>query len=224
MSHRSPASTQPSILTYIPRTTIIRIREVEDWLGKWGGGMFARVAALIIGSILLGIGINGFLVPHQLLEGGIIGLALLLHYYFDFQAGLWSALLSIPLILYAWVKDRAQFHGSIYGMIVTAVFIDLLAPYQFALPIWLSAILGGALCGIGVGLMLRYKTSTGGTDLIAYFIAKATPLNIGLLIAVMDVFIVLLGFQTLGLQSVVFSSITILIAGYLASICYEGYR
>ncbi|MBP2242239.1 uncharacterized membrane-anchored protein YitT (DUF2179 family) [Cytobacillus eiseniae] len=186
--------------------------------------MFARIAAVLIGSMLLGVGINGFLVPHHLLDGGIIGLALILHYYFDFQAGLWSALLSVPLISYAWVKDRAQFHGSIYGMIMTAVFIDLLAPFQFQLPIWLSAILGGAICGIGVGLMLRYETSTGGTDLIAYFIAKVTPLNIGLSIAIMDCLIVLIGYQTLGLKSVVFSSITILTAGVFANICYEGFK
>ncbi len=185
--------------------------------------MFERTAVLLIGSILLGFGINGFLVPHHLLDGGIIGLALILHYYFDFQTGLWSALLSVPLILYAWVKDRSQFHGSFYGMIVTAVSIDLLSPYQFSLPIWVSAILGGAICGIAVGLMLRYKTSSGGTDLIAYFIAKAIPLNIGLIIALMDGFIVLLGYHTLGLRSVVFSSITILTAGILANICYEGF-
>lgn len=183
--------------------------------------IISRIVALVIGSILLGIGINGFLVPHQLLDGGIIGIALILHYYFDFHAGLWSALLSIPLIIYAWIKDRKQFHGSFYGMIVTAIFIDLFAPYQFSLPIWLSAILGGAICGIGVGLMLRYKTSTGGTDLIAYFIAKATPLNIGFIIAFIDGLIVLIGYQTLGLQSVIFSTITILIAGILASVCYE---
>lgn len=183
--------------------------------------MFARIAAVVLGSLLLGIGINGFLVPHHLLDGGIIGLALILHYYFDFQAGLWSALLSVPLILYAWLKDRPQFHGSVYGMILTAIFIDILAPFQFALPIWASAILGGAICGIGVGVMLRYKTSTGGTDLIAYFIAQKTPINIGLIIALMDIFIVILGYQTLGLQSVMFSSITILTAGVCANICYE---
>jgi len=185
--------------------------------------MFARIAALVIGSILLGIGINGFLVPHHLLDGGIIGLALILHYYFDFQTGLWSALLSVPLIIYAWMKDRAQFHGSIYGMISTAICIDLFAPIHFSLPVWLSAILGGVICGIGVGLMLRYKTSTGGTDLIAYFIAKATPISIGLLIAIMDCLIVLIGYQTLGLRSVMFSSITILTAGMLANVCYEKF-
>ena len=185
--------------------------------------ILARIIALVLGSLLLGIGINGFLVPHQLLDGGIIGIALILHYYFDIPAGLWSAILSIPLIIYAWVKDRKQFHGSVYGMIVTAIFIDVLAPYQFILPIWLSAILGGAICGIAVGLMLRYETSTGGTDLIAYFLAKMTPINIGIIIAFIDVVIVLLGYQTLGLQSVVFSTITILVAGSLASVCYEKF-
>ncbi|KAA9032427.1 YitT family protein [Niallia endozanthoxylica] len=185
--------------------------------------MLARMIALVLGSLLLGIGINGFLVPHQLLDGGIIGIALILHYYFDIPAGLWSAILSIPLIIYAWIKDRKQFHGSVYGMIVTAIFIDVLAPYQFILPIWLSAILGGAICGIAVGLMLRYETSTGGTDLIAYFLAKMTPINIGIIIAFIDVVIVLLGYQTLGLQSVVFSTITILVAGSLASVCYEKF-
>ncbi|MCM3570439.1 YitT family protein [Neobacillus mesonae] len=183
--------------------------------------MFVRGAALVIGSILLAIGINGFLVPHHLIDGGIIGIALILHYYFDYQTGLCSVLLSAPLILYAFVKDRSQFHGSIYGMIVTAIFLDLLAPYHFYLPIGVSAVLGGAICGIGVGLMLRYKTSTGGTDLIAYFISKAAPLNIGLIIAFMDCFVVLLGFQTLGIRSVFFSALTILIAGALANICYE---
>lgn len=185
--------------------------------------VFARASALVIGSILLGLGINGFLVPHQLLDGGIIGLALILHYYFDFNTGLWSALLSIPLIIYAWFNDKKQFHGSVYGMIATAIFIDLLEPFQFTLPIWLSSILGGAICGIGVGIMLRYKTSTAGTDLIAYFIAKATPLNIGFLIAIMDGLIVLIGYQTLGFQSLVFSSITILVAGILCSLCYARF-
>lgn len=174
-------------------------------------------------QFLLGIGVNGFLVPHHLLDGGFIGIALLLHYYLDFPPGLWSALLSIPLIIYAWAKDRKQFHGSVYGMILTAVFIDLLAPYQFILPIGFSAILGGAICGIAVGLMLRYETSTAGTDLLAYFIAKILPINIGVLFVFIDGLIVLAGYKVLGLESVLFSSITILVAGALASVCYERF-
>jgi uncharacterized membrane-anchored protein YitT (DUF2179 family) len=185
--------------------------------------IFSRIAAMIVGSFLLGVGVNGFLVPHYLLDGGFIGIALLIQYYFQFPAGLCSALLSVPLIIYAWKKDRKQFHGSFYGMILTAVFIDVLAPYQFILPIGLSAILGGAICGIAVGLMLRYETSTAGTDLLAYFISKITPINIGILFVIIDGLIVLSGYQVLGLESVLFSTITILVAGSLASICYERF-
>lgn len=192
-------------------------------LGKWGVTIFVKVAAMFTGSILVGIAINGFLVPHHLLDGGIVGIALILHYYFEFRTGLWTAMLSLPLSIYAWFNDRKQFYGSFQGMIVTAFFIDVLAPleYQFPLPIWLSSVLGGAISGVGVGLMLRYKTSTGGTDLLAYFIAKATPLNIGLLIFMIDGIIVLMGYPTLGLESLLFSTLTILIAGSVASICYE---
>lgn len=178
---------------------------------------------MFTGSILIAIAIDGFLVPHHLLDGGIVGIALILHYYFDFRTGLWTAMLSIPLSIYAWFNDRKQFYGSFQGMIVTAFFIDVLAPleYQFSLPIWLSSALGGAISGVGVGLMLRYKTSTGGTDLLAYFIAKATPLNIGILIFLIDGMIVLMGYPTLGLESLLFSTLTIFIAGSVASICYE---
>jgi uncharacterized membrane-anchored protein YitT (DUF2179 family) len=190
---------------------------------KWGGTIFAKVAAMLFGSILVGVSINGFLVPHHLLDGGIVGIALILHYYFDFRTGLWTALLSFPLSVYAWFIDRKQFYGSFQGMIITAFFIDVLAPleYEFSLPIWLSSILGGAISGVGVGLMLRYKTSTGGTDLLAYFISKATPLNIGILIFLIDGIIVLLGYPTLGFKSLVFSTLTIIVAGSVASICYE---
>jgi len=192
-------------------------------LGEWGGTIFIKLAAMFTGSILVAIAINGFLVPHHLLDGGIVGVALILHYYFEFRIGLWTALLSIPLSVYAFFNDRKQFYGSFQVMIVTAFFIDVLSPleYEFSLPIWLSAILGGAISGIGVGLMLRYKTSTGGTDLLAYFIAKATPLNIGLLIFLIDGIIVLMGYPTLGLQSLIFSTLTIFIGGSVASICYE---
>ena len=46
-----------------------------------------KISAIFIGSLLLGIGINGFLVPHHLLDGGITGLALIIHYYFGFPTG-----------------------------------------------------------------------------------------------------------------------------------------
>ena len=174
---------------------------------------------ILIGSLLLGIGINGFLVPHHLIDGGIIGIALILHYYFHFQVGLCMVILSIPLSIYAWQWERTYFYNSFQGLIVSALFIDWLAPLknQFNLPIIPSLLLGGLLIGIGIGLMLRYKTSTGGTDLLAQFISKSTSLNIGIVIFLVDGFIVTAGFNILGFRSFIFSCLTIIIVGIMTS-------
>lgn len=175
---------------------------------------------MLIGSLLLGIGINGFLVPHHLLDGGITGIALIIHYYYGFPTGICMFLLSIPLMVYAWFYERMYFYHSFLGLIVTAVFIDWLAPLrtQFSPSIFSSVFFGGMLIGVGVGLMLRYKTSTGGTDLLAHFIAQAASVNIGVVILLIDGLIVAASFNTLGLPVFVFSTVTILIISFMTSL------
>ncbi|CAN7649596.1 YitT family protein [Bacillus sp. SD075] len=182
--------------------------------------IFQKAAAILIGSLLLSIGINGFLIPHHLLDGGITGIALILHYYFDFPTGLAMFLLSIPLCIYAWIYERTFFYNSFLGLIVASIFIDWLAPLrnQFSLPIFSSMLLGGGLIGIGVGIMLRYEASTGGTDLLAQFISKAFSINIGVVIFMIDGLIVTAAFNTLELKAFLFSFLTICIIGMITSL------
>lgn len=178
-----------------------------------------QITAILIGSLLIGTGINGFLVPHHLLDGGIVGIALILHYQFEFQTGLCMILLSIPLCLYAWFKERSHGYTSLEGLLVSSFFIDWLAPLQsfFILPIFMSSILGGTIIGVGIGLMLRYETSTGGTDLLAQIISKACSLNIGMIIFLLDGFVAIIAYSTLGPESFLFSALTILTVGIIAS-------
>ncbi|KEZ53276.1 MULTISPECIES: YitT family protein [Metabacillus] len=179
-----------------------------------------KIAAIIIGSLLIGIGINGFLVPHHLIDGGVDGAALIMHYYFDFKTGLCILLFSIPLCMYAWFYKPAYFYSSFHGLLVSAFFIDLLDPLRtsFDLPIFLSSLIGGCVIGIGIGIMLRNDTSTGGTDLLARLISDYTSLNIGIAILLVDGLVVLAGYKTLELRSFVFSCITIAVVGLVTSI------
>ena len=182
--------------------------------------IFQKVAAILIGSLLISIGINGFLVPHHLLDGGVTGIALILHYYFSFPTGLAMFLLSIPLSIYAWIYERTFFYNSFLGLIVSSILIDWLAPLrnQFSLPTFTSSLLGGVFIGIGVGIMLRYKASTGGTDLLAQFISKSFSVNIGIFILMIDGLIVIAAFNTLGLKVFLFSCLTICIVGIITSL------
>lgn len=79
-------------------------------------------------------------------------------------------------------------------------------------------LLGGGCIGIGVGIMLRYGVSTGGTDLLAQILSKSFSVNIGLVILALDGFIVTVGFNTLGLKAFIFSCMTICLIGIIVSL------
>ncbi|MGV3465315.1 MAG: YitT family protein [Heyndrickxia sp.] len=179
-----------------------------------------KIAAVFIGSLLLSIGINGFLVPHRLLDGGVTGLALILHYYYGFPTGFVMILLSIPLFIYVWTFERISFYESLFGLIVASLIIDWLEPLrtQFLFSIFPSVLLGGGFIGIGVGIMLRYGVSTGGTDLLAKILSRSFSLDIGLVILALDGFIVAVGFNTLGFKAFFFSCLTICLIGIIVSL------
>ncbi len=153
----------------------------EYMIGRQGDFInFQKAVAVIVGSFLVGIGINGFLVPHHLIDGGVIGIALILHYFFGYQTGLSMLILSIPIFLYAWYYERPFFYSSVHGLLLTSLFMDWLNPLKkvFSISILTSSLIGGAIIGMGIGLMLRYETSSGGTDMLAKIIAKSTSMDI----------------------------------------------
>lgn len=182
--------------------------------------IFQKISAVLVGSFLLGTGVNAFLTPYHLLDGGLIGIALILHYYFDYPTGLCMLVLSIPLFLYAWKYEKKYFYNSLNGLLLSSLLIDWLSPLRqyFDIPIFFSAILGGGLVGIGIGLMLRYETSTGGTDLLAQIFAKWTSWNVGVLIFVIDTIVVLAGMKTVGFTSFMFSLLVISVVGVMTSL------
>lgn len=178
------------------------------------------MTAILIGSLAVGIGVNFFLAPYHLLDGGLIGIALLLHYYFGSPVGLSTIIISIPLYIYVWNSARKYFIHSIHGLLFSSFSIDLFSSFKtgWELPIFASAILGGVIIGLGVGLMLRYETSTGGTDLIAQIISKKTAINVGILIFIIDGCIILSGIGIVGIGAFFYSSLTITIVGILTSL------
>ncbi|MEH7573765.1 YitT family protein, partial [Cytobacillus firmus] len=71
--------------------------------------IFQKLIATLIGSLLLGVGVNGFLVPHHLIDGGIVGIALLLHYFLKFPTGIIMVGLSIPICIFSSLNNKEYF-------------------------------------------------------------------------------------------------------------------
>ncbi|MFC4617685.1 YitT family protein [Camelliibacillus cellulosilyticus] len=177
-----------------------------------------KILSVFCGSILLSIGIDGFIVPYHLLDGGMIGIGLIVNYLSGIKPGLAMILLSAPIYVFAWFFYRQYFYNSIHGLLISSFFIDLMAPVKDFLhfPPLPSAVIGGLLIGTGIGLMLLVQVSTGGTDLLAQFIAQKTPINVGIVIFLIDAVVLFVGFRMIGVH-LFFSALTICCVAVMTS-------
>ncbi|MGF2616730.1 YitT family protein [Rossellomorea aquimaris] len=170
----------------------------------WGDGVVYKVYIQIaLGSLLVAIGINAFFVPQHFLDGGMIGIGLISHYWLDLKPGLTIVILSIPLYVLAFFLDRNLFFKSIHGLWLSSLLIDVLQPISeniYMIPI-LAALAGGVFVGVGIGLMLLAEAATGGTDLLAQIIGKSTGWNVGFIIFLIDTLVLLAGFSLIGTYS-----------------------
>lgn len=172
--------------------------------------------AILVGSFIISFGVNNFFVPFHILDGGMIGLGLILHYKFDVSIGVTIILLSVPIYIAAWIWYRTFFYNSIVGFVISSLFIDLFQWFTFNVdhvhPL-LGALIGGILLGIGVGVMFLYEISTGGFDLLAQMIADFIRANVGIIIFFFDLLVVFLGFAVVTYDELILSVIAVTATG-----------
>jgi len=131
-------------------------------------------SALWAGKIILGcacfaIGFDLFLLPNGLNAGGLSGLAMVIVHLLGFgTVGTVTAVMNLPLfIIGGWKIGKRFFIGSVIGMLSLSGFIDLFSaiPVMETEPL-IGAIYGGALCGLGIGIVFAAHGSTGGSDIV----------------------------------------------------------
>ncbi|WP_209125127.1 YitT family protein [Alkalihalobacillus sp. BA299] len=178
--------------------------------------MIKTIWVILLGSLLISYGINQFFIPYHILDGGMIGLGLIIHYIWDLEVGLTILIMSIPIYILAWKYYRAFFIYSIPGFVVSSLFIDWFSFFVLPLVIdpLLSAILGGLILGAGVGIMFREDISTGGLDLLAQMIADYTKVNIGVMIFIIDFLVVIGGIFVITPTEILLSVIAVTATGF----------
>ncbi len=183
-----------------------------------------RISTIIFGSMIFAVGINLFLVPFRVLDGGFIGLALIINYLTGIKVGFIFIILSIPIYIFAWFQYRSFFYRSVIGMLLSSLFIDFFYPYQFYFVHYIkltprvSSILGGIIVGIGMGLLLKNGTSISGSDMLAQIISKNLHINVGITILIFDTIIVCLGGLFISIETFYLSILTILAVGTTTSL------
>lgn len=152
---------------------------------------------IVIGSALFAAGFQFFLYPNAIIVGGVSGIAMIINMLTNLPVGVLTIILNIPLFIIAWKHFGTGFIiGSLVGMTLSSVFVDLFALFEIAptSDMLLACIIGGAVKGLGLGIVYYASATTGGTDIIAKFIRLKFPyINFGTIVLVTD-FVIILAF------------------------------
>jgi len=127
------------------------------------------IVATVVGSAIFAFGFAMFLQPNDMNAGGISGLAQVVVEVLGVGSiGTLSMLINLPLFILGGLKiGKRFFAGSLLGMVLSSVMIDLFAVYTFpTVEPLLSVLYGGVICGLGLGVVFISGTSTGGSDIL----------------------------------------------------------
>jgi uncharacterized membrane-anchored protein YitT (DUF2179 family) len=180
------------------------------------------IAVMIFGSLLVAAGFNLFLVPHQLLSGGVSGIAMMVGYVVGGNIGLVYLLLNIPILIWGWFATGHRFiYWSIFSVAASTLFLQLIPIKEIASDIVLGSVFGGILIGFGTGLLLRYGGSSGGFDIIASIVTRKRDIPVGMLIFILNaVVIAALVLFTKNWNSALYSLVSIFSAGKIVDLIH----
>jgi len=194
---------------------------------------FWDYALIIAGTGLLAFAIQCMFDPIGLVTGGFTGIAIIVK---DMTQGiipggmpLWltNILLNVPVFALAYkVKGKAFIFR-------TAIGTFLLSGWLYVIPVidlsqgdyFLASVFGGALAGLGIGLILLSKSTTGGTDMVATIIHHyVRHYSIVQILQILDGLIVLVGLYVFGLYAGLYSIIAIIISTKVSDMVMEGFK
>nr|WP_080847638.1 YitT family protein [Cytobacillus gottheilii] len=188
------------------------------------GKVLKRIIFIIIGAIFMGIGIEEFLVPNQILDGGIVGISIILSHLTNIKLGIFIFLLNIPFFYIGYKQIGKTFAlSTLLGIGVLSLTTLLLHNVPvFTTDLLLATVFGGISLGIGVGIVIRYGGSLDGTEILAILLNKNLPFSVGEIIMFFNVFIFATAGFVFGWDRAMYSIITYFIAFKTIDIVIQG--
>ncbi len=149
---------------------------------------------LTLGSVITAVGLELFLIPNRLIDGGVIGVSILASYLTNYPLAYYIIGLNIPFVILGYFQIGKTFTlSTLYSVCVLSYFTTKFHPIPaFTQDLILVAVFGGIIIGTGVGFILRYGGSLDGTEIVALILGPKLGVSVGEVVMICNVFI--LGF------------------------------
>ena len=184
----------------------------------------SKIIFIVLGAIIAAIGLETFLIPHNIIDGGVVGISIMASYLTKLPLGLFTLILNIPFFIVGYKYIGKIFTiTTFFSVICLSVAVSVLSQNQAATgDTLLAAVFGGVMVGVGVGLIIKNGGSLDGTEIIAIILDKKTDFSIGEIIMFFNIFILGSAGFVFGWDKAMYSLIAYFIAFKTIDIVVEG--
>ncbi|SFF29404.1 Uncharacterized membrane-anchored protein YitT, contains DUF161 and DUF2179 domains [Paenibacillus catalpae] len=188
--------------------------------------LLRRVLFITLGAALVSVGLEIFLVPNHIIDGGIVGISIMASHLIGLPLGIFLFLLNLPFLVLGYKQIGKTFAMStLYGVSVMSIGTFLLHPVPpLTEEYFLASIFGGVILGIGVGIVIRFGGSLDGTEIIAILFNKRLPFSVGEIVMFFNLFILGSAGFVFGWDRAMYSLVAYYIAYKMIDITMEGFE
>ncbi|RAV06551.1 YitT family protein [Paenibacillus sp. YN15] len=185
-----------------------------------------RLLLLVMGAGLVSVGLEIFLVPNAIIDGGITGISIITSHLTGLPLGIFLFFFNLPFLFLGYKQIGKTFAlSTLFGVAVMSIGTYLLHPVKpLTIDPLLAAVFGGVILGVGVGLVIRVGGSLDGTEIVAILLTKRLPFSVGEIVMCCNIFILGSAGFVFGWDHAMYSLIAYFIAYKMIDITIEGFN
>ncbi|MCM3783988.1 YitT family protein [Neobacillus mesonae] len=190
------------------------------------------ILPIMLGTAIFSFGLLYFIIPNQLMEGGVTGITVLLNYAFGISPSISTLIINIPLFILGWkVLGGRQILYTGIGIALLTLFLGLferlinagyIVPFKTEHDFLLPALYAGVTIGTGLGIVFRAGGTTGGSDIIARILSRKSGLSIGKVMLGIDIIIIGSSIFFIPLDKILYTLVSVFIGSKVIDFIQEG--
>ncbi|WP_347027957.1 YitT family protein [Intestinibacter bartlettii] len=187
---------------------------------------FLSFLLITLGATLAALALEIFLVPNNIIDGGIIGISIMVSYITKVKLSILTFVLNIPFLILGYKQLGKSFLiKAAYAMLVFSILLEQFKPVpELTNDILLATVFGGLLLGIGVGFVIKFGACLDGTEVVAILINKKTSFSVGQVVMFLNFFIYSTSGLLFGWDRALYSILTYFITFKIIDMVSEGFE
>lgn len=195
---------------------------IEKFRSKYS--KFSKFLSIIVGAALYSIGLEIFLIPNNVIDGGTVGISIMINHFIQIPLGVLTFIINVPFFIIGYKQIGKTFTiSTLFSVICYSIGISILKPIPgITNDILLASVFGGVIVGLGVGIIIRSGGSTDGTEIIAIILDKRSSFSVGQIVMFFNFFILAAAGFIFGWDRSMYSLMAYFIAIKIIDIIVEG--